>query len=184
MREKNLSHDPTQLLERFRQGDERAFKILYDRYFPMLFLIIREYVGRQDIAEDIVTNAFIKLYNRRSHIRDADHIYGFLFVVARNEAVGHHRDQKRWRVARKAQEQLEEREYHDPLEAELERDRWMLKIRQLIGQLPPARKQIFELHFIKGLSIREIADQLNLTETTVRNQRNRALSFLRQAFFP
>jgi RNA polymerase sigma-70 factor (family 1) len=183
MREKNLPHDPTLLLERFRQGDGNAFKILYDRYFPMLFLIIREYVGRQDVAEDIVTNAFIKLYDCRARIRDAEHVYGFLFVVARNEAVGHHRDQKRWRGARAAQELLADREYHDPLEAELERDRWMRKIRQLIEQLPPARKQIFELHFFKGLSIREIANQLNLTETTVRNQRNRALSFLRHSFF-
>lgn len=156
---------------------------MYDRYFPKLFLIIREYVGRQDIAEDIVTNAFIKLYNRRTRIRDADHIYGFLFVVARNEAVGHHRDQKRQRGVREVQELLVDREYNDPLEAELERDRGMLKIRQLIGQLPPSRKQIFEMHFFNGQSIREIANQLNLTETTVRNQRNRALSFLRQAFF-
>lgn len=149
----------------------------------MLFLIIREYVGRQDIAEDIVTNAFIKLYDRRTRIRDAEHVQGFLFVVARNEAVGHLRDQKRWRGVRAVQDLLVDREYHDPLEAELERDRWMGKIRQLIEQLPPARKQITELHFFKGLSIREIANQLNLTETTVRNQRNRALSFLRQAFF-
>jgi RNA polymerase sigma-70 factor (family 1) len=176
-------NNPQDLFERFRQGDGDAFKILYDRYFPMLFLIIREYVGRQDIAEDIVTNSFIKLYDRRTRIRDAEHVQGFLFVVARNEAVGHLRDQKRWRGAREAQELLADREYHDPMEAELERDRWMGRIRELIGQLPPARKQIFVLHFFKGLSIREIANQLNLTETTVRNQRNRALSFLRQAFF-
>jgi RNA polymerase sigma-70 factor (family 1) len=178
-----MAENPTLLFARFRQGDGSAFKVLYDRYFRMLFLVIREYVGRQDIAEDIVTNAFIKLYHRRTRIRDADHIYGFLFVVARNEAVGHHRDQKRQRVARETQELLVDREYNDPLEAEMERDRWMEKIRQLVGELPPAQKQIFELHFFKGLSVREIANQLNLTETTVRNQRNRALSFLRQAFF-
>jgi RNA polymerase sigma-70 factor (family 1) len=176
-------NNPQDLFERFRKGDGNAFKILYDRYFPMLFLIIREYVGRQDIAEDIVTNAFIKLYDRRMRIRDAEHVYGFLFVVARNEAVGHHRDQKRGGGARAVQELLADREYHDPMEAELERDRWMVKIRELVEQLPPARKQIFVLHFFKGLSIREIANQLNLTETTVRNQRNRALSFLRQTFF-
>jgi len=155
---------------------------LYDRYFPMLFLIIREYVGQREVAEDIVTNAFIKLYNHRMKIRDGDHVKGFLFVVARNEAAGHYREQRRRRVAREAQERLADREYHDPRETELEREEWMRKIREVIGQLPPARRQIFELHFFKGLSIREIANQLNLTETTVRNQRNRALRFLRQAF--
>jgi|SRR5579863_2459409 len=176
----NNLHD---LFERFRKGDGAAFKILYDRYFPILFLIIREYVGRQDIAEDIVSNAFIKLYNRRARIREAEHIYGFLFVVARNEAVGHHRDEKRWRGVREVQELLADREYQDPREGEAERDVWLQKIRRLVEELPPARKKIFELHFFDGFSIREIANQLSLTETTVRNQRNRALSFLRQAFF-
>jgi RNA polymerase sigma-70 factor (family 1) len=180
---KNVSFDPTFAFERFRQGDGSAFKIYYDHYFPMLFVVIRDYVGRSDIAEDIVSNAFMKLYDRRSRIRDAEHVYGFLFVVARNEAVGHHRDQERRRAVSEAQALLVDREYHDPLEAELERDAWMEKIRQLVEELPPARKLIFGLYFFEQLSVREIANRLNLTETTVRNQRNRALSFLRQAFF-
>jgi|HubBroStandDraft_1064217.scaffolds.fasta_scaffold221340_2 RNA polymerase sigma-70 factor (ECF subfamily) len=171
------------LFERFRKGDEAAFKIFYDRYFPMLLLIIREYVRRQDIAEDIVTNAFIKLYDRRTHIRDAEHIYGFLFVVARNEAVGHHRDEKRRRGVREVQELLADREYQDPREGEAERDVWLLKIRRLVEELPAARRRIFELHFFQGFSIRETAKQLKLSETTVRNQRNKALKFMRQAFF-
>jgi RNA polymerase sigma factor (sigma-70 family) len=53
---------------------------------------------------------------------------------------------------------------------------------QLVDLLPPARRKIFRLHFFDGLSIREIANQLDLNEVTVRNQRNRALIFLRQAF--
>jgi RNA polymerase sigma-70 factor (ECF subfamily) len=85
-------------------------------------------------------------------------------------------------VAHKEQEQLVDREYHDPRETELERDRWMAKIQNLVELLPPARRKIFRLHFFEGLSIREIANRLKLTETTVRNQRNRALVFLRQAF--
>jgi RNA polymerase sigma-70 factor (family 1) len=178
-----LLQDPTLLFERFRQGDGSAFKVIYDRYFPMLFLIIREYVGQLDVAEDIVTNAFIKLYDRRAKIKDAGHTYAFLYVVARNEAIGYYREQKRQRAVHQAQERLVNSEYYDPLETELERDQWLLQIRQLAGQLPPARRKIFQLHFFEGLSIREIANRLNLTETTVRNQRNRALNFLRQAFF-
>jgi len=182
MSENNLLYEQT-LFERFRQGDERAFKVLYDRYSGILFATVRAIVRQQDVAEDVVANAFIKLYECRMRMRDGNHVQGFLFVTARNEAVVYYRDQKRQRVARVDQEVLLEREYHDPVEAELEMERWMTKVRALVREMPPARRQIFELNFFKGLSVREIANQLNLTETTVRNQRNRALSFLRQAFF-
>jgi RNA polymerase sigma-70 factor (family 1) len=174
---------PTSVLVHFRQGDESALKFIYDRYFRFLCLIVREYVGQQDVAEDIVTNAFIKLHNSRAGIKDGGHVYRFLFVAARNEAVDHYRRKRRHHAAREAYEQLVDKEYLDPREDELEKEQWLLKIQHLIEQLPPARKQIFQLHFFEGHSIREIANHLKLTETTVRNQRNRALIFLRQAFF-
>jgi RNA polymerase sigma-70 factor (family 1) len=163
--------------------DESAFKKLYDLHFPMLFVTIREYVGDHEAAKDIVANAFAKLYQYRARMRNADHVKGFLYLVARNEAADFYRNQQRQRAVAEGWKLLTDKEYRHPLEAELEREEWMLKIRRLVEQLPPARKKIFELNFDQGLSIREIANLLNLTETTVRNQRNRALSFLRQAFF-
>lgn len=178
----NLLDDPTLFFDRFRQGDGSAFKVFYDLHFPRLCLIIREYVDQRDVVEDIVTNAFVKLYDRRATINDPRHLYAFLFVVAKHEAIGYLRNQRRQRVARAVQERLADREYHDPHEAEQEWDEWTSKVQQLIELLPPARKKIFQLHFASGLSIREIANQLHLTETTVRNQRNRALIFLSQTF--
>jgi RNA polymerase sigma-70 factor (family 1) len=174
--------EPTLLFDRFRQGDGSAFKVLYDRYFPLLFVTILKYVERRDLAEDIVSNAFIKLYDCRTTIKDADHIYAFLYVAARNEAVDYQRDLRRQRAARNEHTQLADREYHDSREAELEREEWMVKILQAIELLPAARRTIFRMHYFEELSIREIANRLNLTETTVRNQRNRALIFLRQTF--
>jgi RNA polymerase sigma factor (sigma-70 family) len=178
----DLLRDSTLLFNQFKLGDPSAFSILYDRYFARLFLIIRVHVGQQELAEDIVTNAFIKLYDRRANIRDLDHVYRFLFVVARNESISHFRSNRRWPLARVDEEQLVDTEYHDPRERELESERWLVKIQQLVDLLPPARRKIFRLHFFDGLTVREIANQLKLTETTVRNQRNRALIFLRQAF--
>jgi RNA polymerase sigma-70 factor (ECF subfamily) len=179
--------NPTELFDHFKRGDPEAFRIVYDLHFSRLFLIIQDHVGQRELAEDIVANAFIKLFERRVKIRELDHIYAFLYVVARNEAISHFRAQRRHRVARVDvarvdEDQLVDTEYHDPREAERESDRWLTKMYQLVDLLPPARRKIFRLHFFDGLSIREIANQLDLNEVTVRNQRNRALIFLRQAF--
>ena len=178
----NMLSEPTSLFDRFREGDQRAFKIIYDRYFPMLYLTILKFVEREDVTEDIVVNTFVKLDRRRAAIRDIDHIYAFLYVTARNEAVDYLRKLRRQRTAQKELGQLADREYHDPREAELERERWMLRIIEAVRLLPPAQRRIFQLHYFEDRSVREIANRLNLTETTVRNQRNRALIFLRQTF--
>ena len=179
-----LHNDPGVLFQHFQEGDDYAFNILYRQYSARLYAIIHGFVGQRELAEDIVANAFAKLYTGRAGIGDPEHIYGFLFVVARNEAVGHLRNQKRQRLAKEEQVHLAETEYSDPLEAELDRAESMGRIAQLVEQLPPARQHIFKLHFFEGLTVREIANQLKLTETTVRNQRNRALIFLRELLNP
>jgi len=177
-----LPSDPSDLFHRFQQGDSKAFKVLYDQHFARLYLIVRYHVGRDEDAEDIVSSAFTKLFDSRARIRGLDHVYPFLFRVARNEAISHFRAMRRRRQAPLDEEQLVDREYHDPRETELERVRWMMKIQNLVDLMPPRRRKIFRLHFFDGLTVREIANQLKLTETTVRNQNNRALKFLRQDF--
>jgi RNA polymerase sigma-70 factor (ECF subfamily) len=134
-----------------------------------------------EVAEDIVADAFGKLFDNRMKINDAAHIFGYLFVIARNQAIGYRREQKRQREADEAQERLVEKGYIDPIGTETEKEQVMEKINGLIGQLPAARKRIFRMYFFDGLDIRTIANLQNLTETTVRNQKNRALIFLRKA---
>src|ERR1700742_791923 len=99
-----LDGDAEGLFDRFRKGDEAAFDILYKQHFRRLFLVIRELVGQEDLAEDVVSNAFIRLFERRGYIREPGQIYPFLFVVARNEAISHLRLLQRQRLARKEME--------------------------------------------------------------------------------
>jgi RNA polymerase sigma-70 factor (ECF subfamily) len=178
-----LPAEPTKVFERFQQGDGSAFGAFYEEHFDRVCLMIQHMVGQLELAEDFVSTAFAKLYARRANIKESEQVYRFLFVVARNEAIDYFRAQQRHRAARKEQVHLLDKEYSDPAEAEQERAQCVAKILELAEQLPPAEKRVFNLNFITGLSIREIANQLGRSESTVRNQRNRAVVFLRQAFF-
>src|SRR5215469_13401750 len=117
MEKNELWNDDPMLFVLFKEGDELAFKDVFDHYFDRLFLIIRVFVGQEEIAEEIVTEAFIKLYDRRERIKEPDHISRFLWVVARNKAISYFRQERRQRVALKELEQLMDREYQDPAEA-------------------------------------------------------------------
>jgi RNA polymerase sigma-70 factor (ECF subfamily) len=180
MTSKNHQGDDAGLFMRFHQGDPAAFRIVYERYQSKLRLSIYPFVGQMEVAEDIVADAFLKLFFNRMKVNDAAHIFGYLFIIARNQAIGYKREQKRQRETDDAQELPVEKSCTDPSEAEAEMERVIDKIRGLVGQLPPAMKRIFRMYFYEGMDIRTIAKQLGLTETSVRNQKNLALGKLRK----
>jgi RNA polymerase sigma factor (sigma-70 family) len=180
MTSKNHQSDDTELFIRFQRGDPAAFRTVYERYQPKLRLSIYPFVGQMEVTEDIVADAFLKLFFNRMKVNDAAHIFGYLFIIARNLAIGYKREQKRQREADDAQKRPVEKSYTDPSEAEAEMEQVIDKIRGLVSQLPPAMKRTFRMYFFEGMDIRTIAKQLHLTETAVRNQKNLALGKLRK----
>jgi RNA polymerase sigma factor (sigma-70 family) len=168
--------------DRFQRGDDEAFKFFYYYYIKRLLPLVHGLVGQRELAEEIVEDAFVKLHFGRKLIRDAAHVYSFLYVVARNMAISHLRHQRSLRAAAREQERLADKADVDPLELELEMAASVEQICQLVEKLPPERKRIVKLYFFEQLSVRDIANRLNLSESTVRNQRNRALDFIRKYF--
>ncbi|HEV3327554.1 MAG TPA: sigma-70 family RNA polymerase sigma factor [Puia sp.] len=180
MMRKNNPSDDAELFSRFQRGDPAAFRTFYERHHQKMRLNIYAFVGRMDIAKDIVAETFAKLFLNRAKVKDASHISGYLFVIAKRLAIGYLRLQKRQRETDDAQKQLVERSYTNPAEAEAEMEQVINKILGLVRQLPPAMKRIFRMYFFEGMDIRTIAKQLHLTETAVRNQKNLALGRLRK----
>src|SRR6185437_7224488 len=89
-------------LDRFRNGDERAFAEVYEAQKNSIYsysLVLLHY----DIveAEDTVSFAFIQLWRNRAKIETADHMTGFLFMAARNRITNHHILNKRKLKAQK-----------------------------------------------------------------------------------
>ena len=129
-------------------------------------------------ADDIVQRVFIKLWIHRDKVNPDKSFASFLFVIARHEAI----DQLRAAIGRKlylfgdaAMRDLqivetEEEDTHRELEE---------KVNMLIEGLPDRRRQIFKLSRFEGLSYKQIAAKLGITENTVDTQIRHSLKFLR-----
>jgi RNA polymerase sigma factor (sigma-70 family) len=138
-------------------------------------------VKESEDAKDIVAVSFERLSGNRSKFKNADELWGWLYTVARNEAIDCLRKRD---VRRKTQNELAqapEPECREPLESEIVYAKLMEKISLVIQSLPESRKRIFQLHYGSGMDTRAIARKLNIAEQTVRNQLNRAIIQLRQA---
>jgi RNA polymerase sigma-70 factor (family 1) len=169
------------VLRRMAAGDEGAFKMLYDRYWTVLYDKAYQRLKNQQQAEDIVQELFVSLWLRREEL-SVDNLPAYL-----NNAV-------RYRVLNHVLRNKAGSHFYGPFESffasaqssdELLLQKELLEaIHAYIATLPEKRREIFLLHFEKNLSTEEISKQLGISQKTVQNQLGTAMQGLRTHITP
>ncbi len=153
------------ILRDFSQGEETAMQQLYDFFFVPLCAYGSRFIPNQQIVADIVQEVFIKSWDKRKSFFSIFSLRAFLYTSVRNGCLNELRNQKRKgkKVEISEFSAFEDRDFI--VEEEVYR-----MISMEIAALPPAMKQVFELSLL-DLKVKEIAQLLNVSEFTVRNQR-------------
>ena len=161
-----------QMLNEFKQG---RLEMLYRRLYPALLLYAVRYAGEQNsfLAEDCVQNAVFNAWKRRLQFESVESLKSFLYISIKNEIVSLHRKAK---ASERYLLQLEEDVFFQNSVIDQETQ---LLLYYAIRSLPERERQIFELSFIEGLKITDIAEQLNVSESTVKKTKAKALDILR-----
>jgi RNA polymerase sigma-70 factor, ECF subfamily len=170
-----------ELVRQFKAGNEMAFELIFHGTKGKLKGFLLRVLPCGEDAESVMQEIYLKLWSGRESINADKNFETYFYAIARNLVI----DVMRKRFHK--QKYLEELYSHlkeanenspDPLDtveySELER-----KIFSLIEKLPPKRQAIFRLNKIEGLSYKEIAHRLNISENTVDSQLRQALAFLR-----
>jgi RNA polymerase sigma-70 factor (family 1) len=155
-----------------------AVKELFNQLYRPLIYFAEKLVNNKQEAEDIVATSFFKLTGRIEQFSSSRDVKAFLYVTTRNECLDYLR-----RIARfeRSQDQLQYlMDYTDAqADDEMLRARILQEVYNEIEQLPPQCKKIFKLIYTRGMSTREIAEELELSPQTVLNQKAKALNLLR-----
>lgn len=163
-------------LERIRAGDEQAMVDLLEEAWAPLLRYVRRLAGDAEAAQDAAQEAFVRLWERRESWK-AGTTRGLLFRIARNLVRD---DQRREEVRRRRQGEVRVHGSTPRTPAEELRTRDIQqRVREAVAALPEARREVFELVRCDGLSYRDAAEVLDLSEQTVANQVSRALKALR-----
>jgi RNA polymerase sigma-70 factor (ECF subfamily) len=169
------------LIDELKRGDEKALNKYFDRYHRGLFVMVNKIVRREDIAEEIVNEAFVKLWRYRERVSNTEHVCSFLYIVSRNGAIEHFRTSGRLEKAIRGLSQLAELTYHEPTENEMKMTQLVEQLHLNIDLLPPQGKKILILRYFMNKEVKVIARLLHLEEQTVRNHIGRSLHFLRKS---
>ena len=78
-----------QLQEQVRNSDQKAFRDLYCLCFARLFNFAILYVHKKEIAEELVNDVMVKLWNKRQGITEIQHLETYLFVAVRNHSLNY-----------------------------------------------------------------------------------------------
>lgn len=167
----------TDLLTQIRKGDVASFNILYNTYWEKLYgFAYKISKGDKPLSEQIVQDIFIYIWERKSEL-EVNNIEAYLFQAAKFQLFSYYRKQKLDTVY------IEDNFEAYVTEATLTEDNPVYELlRNAIEKLPEKRKEILLLSKIQGLNIQEIAEQLNLSPQTVKNQLTAAVKQLKDEF--
>ena len=178
--------DEKELVERARQGDREAFRVLVERHQDDVFYLALGFLRNRDDAEDVVQEVFIRAYKSLDRFRGQAGLGTWLYRVTLNAC----RDHQRRRRFLTLQESIglvpraEERWVEERAEADPERVTHAGHLRRDIARalerLTPAERSVFVLRQLQQLSIRETAEVLGRAEGTVKNLLYRALRKLQK----
>ncbi|HRO46011.1 RNA polymerase sigma-70 factor [Agriterribacter sp.] len=172
----NTYHE-TALLHRVAEGDELAFRQVYDHYTRRIYSYALNLTESEDKAAEVVQEVFLKLWQNRQKLPEVQQFNAWLHAIARNVFFN--------AIKRKAQESVALRQlYITRREAIHETEYFVLDrendalLQQALARLPDQQKLVFQLRS-QGMKQDEIASQLQISKNTVKVHLNRALNSIR-----
>jgi RNA polymerase sigma-70 factor (ECF subfamily) len=169
------------LLVRLQKRDTHALAELYDRYGRAVYGLILRIVKDRGIAEDLVQETFLRVWNRVGGFDSERGAAGpWMLAVARNRAIDYLRTQ-----GRRAQNTVEFSETEHPaLFSGWESDVWrrdvVKDIKKAMERLNPSQREAVELTYFEGMTQTEIAERMGQPLGTVKTWVRRALQQLRE----
>lgn len=167
---------------RFKAGDERILALYFDKHVKALLFFAYRLVGEDFTAEELVQDAYVKLWSHRDVIESESHLKSFLYQVVYRAGID---------LLRKSNKQptveIEEWDqvFLDPTATPLARiihAETLQLVYNEVSKLPKSQQQVFRLTFIEGLSTEEVGKELGMNANAVFVAKSKALAQLRHIF--
>ncbi|MEO5562412.1 MAG: RNA polymerase sigma factor [Chitinophagaceae bacterium] len=157
------------------EGNRRMQEQLYSRFSPRMYAVCLRYAGTSEEAQDILQEGFIKIFKKLGTFRGEGSFEGWIRRIFVNTAIEHFRRKKYMSPVTEKEENTMEGNYLSVLDNLAERD-----IMDLVQQLSPGYRTVFNLYVVEGYTHKEIGDILGISEGTSKSQLSRAKVILQE----
>ena len=158
--------------------NEQILESLFREHYPGLCRFALSYVKQDEVAKEIVQDAFVSLWEKRHTIDLSKPFKSYLSTMVRNKCLNHLRDTRKFSGNLLALENLSETASYDQPDKLVEKE-ISNKIAVSIAELPEKCREIFVLNRYHNLKYQQIADKLQISIKTVETQMSKALQHMR-----
>lgn len=167
-----------ELLKELKAGNEQAYRIVFEHNKPILLLEAYYVLRDPEEAEDIVQDAFIMLWNKKNKLNIQGKLRPYLLQVVRHACID------KLRHSKTVQKGLNGYTYFKETSTEnvpIENQELGTALSKAIASITaPATRRAFELMYLEQKSLKEIAEEMNITVQVAKNQISRGLKILRE----
>ena len=195
MAEKSKTHrSDKELLVEFRNGSRNAFDTLYNRYKDRLYTLVLNQVGDNNTADDIFQDVMIKAHKHLHKFDPEGNLGAWLAKIAINRIRDQQRKKNRLKkifmIDTKQNLNNENEDYfsgiesHQNIELEFSGRESSAIINMAIKELPLKQREVVNLHYLMGLTFREIAEITNCSINTISARARYALNNIEKILGP
>lgn len=175
------SFQESEWVENLRRGNRPAFEALFRRYYEELCIFSLQIVRDPEVAEDLVQDLFVRIWEQRASLNPQGSSRGYLFTATRNRSLNylkHKQVEQNWMIEA-TQTPLEEGDRPD---SDLQYHETVVAFERVLNALPEGQRTVFLLSRRHEMTYAEIAALLGVSIKTVETQMGRALRRLREDF--
>ncbi|MBO9572173.1 MAG: RNA polymerase sigma factor [Chitinophagaceae bacterium] len=166
-----------ELLQQISEGDEKAFRIIYDQYRGKIYTYAFHFTESTILADEVIQETFLKVWLKRKSLQEVENFSAWIYAIAKNymydalKAAAREMQLKRSLESNKFNERSDtEDALSDKLNTQL--------LQEALDQLSPQQRQVYILSREQGLKRQQIAEQMNISENTVKTHMSQALKHI------
>lgn len=172
-----LEHEATDLMHRLRNGDEQAFNQLFTTLYSPLCFFATRLIQNNFAAEEICQDVFFTVWKKREFFTEFKSLKAFIYISARNACMNYldKENRKAKKMKQVAVEEMDQPHIREMIYAEV-----LNEIRGEIDRLPEQCAKVIKMLYEEDMKPQHVAEQLNITVSTVYNQKLRGISLLKK----
>ena len=178
----------SELLQRYRQGDEQAFREIVSRYKNSLYAFLRRFVNHEDVVEDVFQETFLQLYISQDSFDINRPLRPWLFTIAANKAKDALRKMQRQSsmgmgaIADAGDFSVDEvvnilTSYETTPDDEVSAEETATRVRQVVAEMPDNLRGILILAYFEQFSYKHMAEILSIPIGTVKSRLHTAVVY-------
>lgn len=166
-----------QLIQDILDGQQDRYRILVDRYAPMIFSIVGKFVNRQSDKEELAQQIFVKAYERLESFKRQSKFSSWLYTLARNHCLDYAKNVRRSNKEFGAMDEgeLEEKmKVEDLPDSQMESKEWKTILEEALAFITPMYAEAFLMKYRDNMTYKAMSQRLEVTESALKARVHRA----------